>query len=91
MLVRQAKAAYDAGLQMIQNTVLFSLLSSNLPAEEKTEERLSGEANVFLAVGTETTATVLSLCAYHLLKKPDVVAKMRVALLYLTAIMKEML
>ncbi|KAF4862219.1 hypothetical protein CGCSCA1_v014802 [Colletotrichum siamense] len=36
-------------------------------------------------------ATVLSLCVYYLLKKLDVVAKMRVALLYLTAIMKEML
>ncbi|KAE9568049.1 hypothetical protein CGMCC3_g15848 [Colletotrichum fructicola] len=81
MLVRQAKAAYDAGVQMSQNTVLFSLLSSNLPAEEKTIERLSGEANVFLAAGTETTATVLSLCTYRLLKNPDIVVKMRAELL----------
>ncbi|KAF5483045.1 Cyrochrome P450 monooxygenase [Colletotrichum siamense] len=81
LLVRRAEAACDAGLQMSQNTVLFLLLSSNLPAEKKTEERLSGEANVFLAVGTETTATVLSLCTHHLLKKPDVVAKIRAELL----------
>lgn len=81
MLVRQAKAAYDAGVQMSQNTVLFSLLSSNLPAKEKTTERLSGEANVFLAAGTEITATVLGLCTYHLLKNPDIVARMRAELL----------
>ncbi|KAK2729306.1 cytochrome p450 [Colletotrichum kahawae] len=81
MMVRQAKAAYSAGLQMNQNTSLFSLLSSNLPAEEKTEERLSGEANVFLAAGTETTATALSFCTYHLLKNPEIVAKTRAELL----------
>ncbi|KAH9237209.1 hypothetical protein K456DRAFT_1830178 [Colletotrichum gloeosporioides 23] len=80
MMVRQAKAAYNAGIQMNQNTLLFSLLSSNLPAEEKTEERLSGEANVFLAAGTETIATVLSLCTYHLLKNPEIVAKTRAEL-----------
>ncbi|KAK2735834.1 cytochrome p450 [Colletotrichum kahawae] len=74
-------AAYDAGVQMSQNTVLFSLLSSNLPAEEKTTERLSGEANVFLAVGMETIAIALSLCIYYLLKNMEIVAKMRAELL----------
>ncbi|KAK2728881.1 cytochrome p450 [Colletotrichum kahawae] len=66
---------------MSQNTVLFSLLSLNLPAEEKTTERLSGEANVFLAARTKTTATVLSLCIYHLLKNLDIMARMRAELL----------
>ncbi|GKT52658.1 cyrochrome P450 monooxygenase [Colletotrichum spaethianum] len=67
-------------MRMNQDTVLFSLLSSDLPAEEKIEERLSGEANVFLAAETETTATVLSLCTYHLLKNPGIVAKMKAEL-----------
>ncbi|GKT51709.1 cytochrome P450 monooxygenase SAT11 [Colletotrichum spaethianum] len=79
-MVRQAKNAYETGMRMNQDTVLFSLLSSDLPAEEKIEERLSGEANVFLAAETETTATVLSLCTYHLLKNPDIVAKMKAEL-----------
>ncbi|KAF4474743.1 Cyrochrome P450 monooxygenase [Colletotrichum fructicola Nara gc5] len=80
-MVRQAKAEYDAGSQMNQNTVLFSLLSSDLPAKEKTEQRLSGEANVFLAAGTETTATALSLCTYHLLKNPNIRANAKAELM----------
>lgn len=60
---RQAKAkdAYDATAQMGQNTRVLSTLSPDLPAEENTDERLCGEADVSLAAVTETIATVLDL------------------------------
>ncbi|KZL80742.1 trichodiene oxygenase [Colletotrichum incanum] len=63
-----------------EDTVLYSLLSSGPPAEEKTVRRLSGEAKVFLAAGTGTTATALALCTYHVIKNPDIVAKMKAEL-----------
>ncbi|OHW95955.1 trichodiene oxygenase [Colletotrichum incanum] len=72
--------AHEAGMKINQDTVLYSPLSSDLPAEEKTVRQLSGEANVFLAAGTETTATALALCTYHVLKNPGIMAKMKAEL-----------
>ncbi|OLN95820.1 Trichodiene oxygenase 1 [Colletotrichum chlorophyti] len=76
-MVRNTKAAYEVGIKRDRITVLHSLLESDLPPEEKTVERLAGEANVFLAAGTETTASVLSIWTYHMLKNPRIVEKMR--------------
>ncbi|KXH42652.1 hypothetical protein CSAL01_09899 [Colletotrichum salicis] len=57
----KAEVAYNATAQMGQNTRVLSRLSPDLPAEEKIDERLCGEADVSLAAVTETIATMLDL------------------------------
>ncbi|KAI8159443.1 hypothetical protein K4K49_004087 [Colletotrichum sp. SAR 10_70] len=79
-LVRQTKARHENGIKRDRVTVLHSLLESDLPPEELTVKRLAGEANVFLSAGTETTASALTICTYHLLRNPDAVAKIRAEL-----------
>ncbi|KAJ0318600.1 hypothetical protein COL5a_010577 [Colletotrichum fioriniae] len=83
-MVRQTKSAYEAGIKRDRTTVIHSLLESDLPPEEKTIKRLTGEATVMLAAGTETTASALSVCTYHLLRNPDVVEKIKAELLSVT-------
>ncbi|KAK7450776.1 trichodiene oxygenase [Colletotrichum acutatum] len=88
-MVRQTKSAYEAGIKRDRTTVIHSLLESDLPPEEKTIKRLTGEATVMLAAGTETTASALSVCTYHLLRNPDVVEKIKAELLSVTTDPKE--
>ncbi|KAL2876592.1 hypothetical protein SGCOL_008170 [Colletotrichum sp. CLE4] len=83
-MVRQTKSAYEAGIKRDRTTVIHSLLESDLPPEEKTIKRLTGEATVMLAAGTETTASALSVCTYHLLRNPDLVEKIEAELLSVT-------
>ncbi|KAJ0282463.1 hypothetical protein Brms1b_003906 [Colletotrichum noveboracense] len=89
-LVRQTKARHENGIKRDRVTVLHSLLESDLPPEELTVKRLAGEANVFLSAGTETTASALTICTYHLLRNPDAVAKIRAELATVNADPKEL-
>jgi len=52
-------------------TVFDEILDSNLPASEKTPERLMQEATNIGVAGTETTAWTLSVITYHLLQNPS--------------------
>ncbi|KAI8232761.1 hypothetical protein K4K57_010975 [Colletotrichum sp. SAR 10_99] len=89
-LVRQTKARHENGIKRDRVTVLYSLLESDLPPEELTVKRLAGEANVFLSAGTETTASALTICTYHLLRNPDAIAKIEAELATVNADPKEL-
>ena len=58
-------------------TVFHDILDSNLPAKEKTVERLWQDAQVIMIAGTETTAWALSVISYYLLTDPDIRRKLR--------------
>lgn len=62
-------------------TVFRELLDSDLPAEEKTLERLRFEATSIVSAGMETTKWVLSVGTYHVLKNPEVAANLNAELL----------
>lgn len=62
-------------------TVFRELLDSDLPTEEKTLERLRFEATSIVSAGMETTKWVLSVGTYHVLKNPEVAAKLNAELL----------
>lgn len=55
--IRQVKAEHDAEVVRGRETAFDALLDSDLPEHEKSLERLSGEAAVFLIAGS----TFLSL------------------------------
>ena len=58
-------------------TIFHSLMESDLPASEKTEERLTDEAFAFIGAGTETTKQTLNAATYYLLKSPEHVYQLK--------------
>lgn len=61
-------------------TVFQELITGNLPASEKETRRLQDEAQLVVAAGVTTTGWALSTATYHLLSRPDVLAKLRAEL-----------
>lgn len=59
------------------NTIFHTLLDSNLPDEEKSLERLWQEAFLIVAAGSDTTGNAMTTTTFHLLKNPDMLAKLR--------------
>jgi cytochrome P450 len=58
-------------------TVFHDVLDSDLPALEKTAERLWQEAQVLCIAGTGTTAWTLSVIMFYLLADPKVLQRLR--------------
>lgn len=56
-------------------SIFQGLLDSKLSESEKETERLCSESRVFVAAGTETTASMLSMITFHLLENPDILKK----------------
>ncbi|KAI0134042.1 cytochrome P450 [Xylariales sp. AK1849] len=74
--VKSSKADQDAGIVRERETVFGSLLDSDMPANEKSLVRLTDEASAVLGAGTETTSWTLSVITYHLLTKPEILARL---------------
>jgi cytochrome P450 len=74
--VRQAKADLDAGITYDRPTIFASLLQSDLEILDKEPQRLADEAAAVVGAGTETTSWALSVMTYHLLTKPEILAKL---------------
>lgn len=54
-----------------RRTIFTELLDSDLPESEKSIDHLSDEAQVILGAGSMTTAHVMAVMTFHLLKNPD--------------------
>jgi hypothetical protein len=74
--VLQAKADMDAGITYDRPTIFASLLQSDLGILDKEPQRLADEAAAVVGAGTETTSWALSVMTYHLLTKPELLAKL---------------
>ncbi|KAH7090475.1 cytochrome P450 [Paraphoma chrysanthemicola] len=74
--VLQAKADHDAGVIYDRPTIFAELLKSDLEVLEKEPQRLADEAAAVVGAGTETTSWALSVMTYHLLMKPELLAKL---------------
>ena len=61
-------------------TVFQELLDSNLPAYDKTLDRLGQEGQLVIGAGTTTTAHSLTASTYHLASNPAMFAKLRAEL-----------
>lgn len=61
-------------------TVFHEILDSKLPEEEKSVRRLSDEAEVLVLAGTLTTALVLDLSTFYLLRKPKALRRLKTEL-----------
>ncbi|KAG9186648.1 hypothetical protein G6011_09756 [Alternaria panax] len=78
--VRKAKEDLDAGITYDRPTIFASLLQSDLEVLDKEPQRLSEEAQAVLGAGTETTSWALAVMTYHLLTKPEILAKLTMEL-----------
>lgn len=58
-------------------TIFHGIMHSNLPASEKTVERLSDEAFVLIVAGGETTARVMTVIMAHLLQDKQLFSRLR--------------
>ncbi|CRJ87160.1 hypothetical protein BN1708_009216 [Verticillium longisporum] len=74
--IKKTKAEMDSGIIHDRPTVFGSLLESDLEAHEKQPQRLSDEATAVVGAGTETTSWALSIITYHLLTKPELLARL---------------
>ena len=58
-------------------TIFHGIMQSNIPASEKTVQRLSDEAFVLIVAGGETTARVMTVIMAHLLQDKQLFSRLR--------------
>ena len=58
-------------------TIFHAVLNSKLPSHEKTFMRMQDDAQMLVMAGTLTTAMTLEVIIFWLLKKPDVLRKLK--------------
>lgn len=74
--IRQIRAEHENKIVRKRQTAFDALLDSDLPAHEKSADRLTGEAGVFLIAGTDTTSWTLTVGTYHLFQQPGLIARL---------------
>lgn len=62
-------------------TIFHDILESNLPATDKTVDRLAEEASSVVGAGMETTKWVLTVATFHLLDNPAELAQLKAELM----------
>ncbi|RFU80113.1 cytochrome p450 [Trichoderma arundinaceum] len=78
--IDRIKGLDNKDLEKQRETVFSSMLQSDLPASEKSTERLAADAAVLLNAGTDTTARALSVLTFYLLDQPMICDKVRTEL-----------
>ncbi|KAK5100699.1 hypothetical protein LTR70_001401 [Exophiala xenobiotica] len=63
--------------ERVDGTIFQAVLDSDLPANEKTVQRLEGEGSVVVAAGSETTARCLSVLTFYLMQERSILQKLR--------------
>ncbi|EUC47550.1 hypothetical protein COCMIDRAFT_89773 [Bipolaris oryzae ATCC 44560] len=74
--VRKAQEDLDAGITYERPTVFASLLQSDTHEEKNRFRWIADEAEAIVGAGTETTSWALGVITYHLLSKPEILAKL---------------
>ncbi|KAL1868298.1 hypothetical protein Daus18300_006022 [Diaporthe australafricana] len=79
-LDKDGKEVKDKENQPRPKTIFHGIMQADLPAAEKTANRLADEAFVLLVAGAETTARTLCVILCHLLSSPSVLTRLRAEL-----------
>lgn len=67
----------DLSTKTSHPTLFHELLQGDVPASEKSVNRLVQEAQIVVSAGTETTAWCLSVITFHLLSNPAILERPR--------------
>lgn len=79
---RQVQQAIDENATAVvkddglPRTIFYSLLNSDLPASDKTVERLRQEGQLVVGAGSDTVANTLAVTTFHILDNPEKLAKL---------------
>jgi cytochrome P450 len=60
-----------------QNTLVHTIVHSDLPSDEKTFSRIRQEVGTITGAGFETTASALRLIIYHIYTNPAILQRLR--------------
>ncbi|KAJ9660877.1 hypothetical protein H2201_006769 [Coniosporium apollinis] len=71
--VKEKSEYYEA---LAHKTVFHEILNSDIPAPEKTVDRLWQDAEIVSVAGTETTAWTLAVITFYLLADPEVLRRL---------------
>jgi len=71
-LIRRTLAGESTKTNDLTRTIFHEILSSKLPASDKTHQRLADEAQIVVGGGVETTAFTLSIAAFHIINTPRI-------------------
>lgn len=74
--ISQISAEHDSAIIRKRQTAFDVLLNSDLPDYDKFEERLQGEAGVFMIAGTDTTSWTLTVATFYLLQNTELLDKL---------------
>ena len=73
--------ANKSNMTLSHATIFHQIIDSKMPEEEKSVRRLSDEAEVLVLAGTLTTALVLDLSTFYLLRKPRALRRLKTELI----------
>jgi cytochrome P450 len=79
-ILSNTEPAPTSGQNKAHRTIFHELRDSNLPADEKTLDRLCDEAQIFTGAGSETTAQTLATITFYLLESRDKLHKLQAEL-----------
>lgn len=74
---KQPRSTYE---DMSHPTLFHEILYSHLPESDKSVSRLKDEALIVVGAGTVTTSWALCVATYHLLTRPEILAKLKTEL-----------
>jgi cytochrome P450 len=77
--IRQEKLNID-NKDLSSQSLMHQVIRSELPESEKTEDRLTKEAQTLLGAGTELTASTVSMAAVYILSSPDLLSRLQTEL-----------
>ncbi|KAL4982871.1 cytochrome P450 [Aspergillus falconensis] len=77
VMEKSAKAVRNAGSRKAERTMFDALTDSKLPARERTLSRIHDEGMILLSGGTEPTANALTIAAFHIINRKEILTTMR--------------
>ena len=80
LVVRSREESESSKSDGEQKTIIHTLLQSDLPPFEKSDFRISEEAQLIVGAGIETTAWTLCVATYYILADSDIHSRLRAEL-----------
>ena len=59
------------------STVFHEIMTSNLPNDEKTVDRMTQEALSVISAASETSSSVLATTIFHILSNPEIILRLQ--------------
>jgi cytochrome P450 len=76
--VAEIRQGINESHKMVQHPTIFQeLIDSDLPPQEKSDQRLGDEARLIIAAGLVTTSWAFAVSSFHIINDPEIFLKLR--------------